>query len=156
MLGGATPSDTPSIGVHIGGGSACSIDMSIFADATFHLTAAVYFKAIRMIPSGSFCETPTASPPTQAQSRDPGATKQPDGQITQKPVQPCCEKYSAFAVAQISDLNPAVSPDERGGSRSSRTRGGMQWTRKLARDERKPKRTAKPCGPDAPTLASSS
>src|ERR1700760_4569366 len=24
-----------------------------------------------------------------------------------------------------------VSPDERGGSRSSRTRGGMRWTRKL-------------------------
>ena len=50
----------------------------------------------------------------------------------------------------------AVSPDERGGSRSSRTRGGMQWTRKLAQDEREPTRTAKPCGPDAPTLASSS
>ena len=26
---------------------------------------------------------------------------------------------------------PPVSPDERGGSRSSRTRGGMRWTRKL-------------------------
>ena len=26
---------------------------------------------------------------------------------------------------------PRVSPDERGGSRSSRTRGGMRWTRKL-------------------------
>ena len=31
-----------------------------------------------------------------------------------------------------------VSPDERGGSRSSRTRGGMRWTRKFATDERKP------------------
>ena len=30
----------------------------------------------------------------------------------------------------------AFSPDERGGSRSSRTRGGMRWTRKLRRDER--------------------
>ena len=70
-------------------------------------------------------------------------------------VKPCREKYSAFARAQISSLASPVSPDERGGSRSSRTRGGMQWTRKLAQDEREPMRTAKPCGPDAPTLASS-
>jgi hypothetical protein len=28
-------------------------------------------------------------------------------------------------------LTPPVSPDKRGGSRSSRTRGGMRWTRKL-------------------------
>ena len=51
----------------------------------------------------------------------------------QKPVQPSCEKYSAFAVGQISDLNPPVSPDERGGSRSSRTCGGMRWTRMCRR-----------------------
>ncbi len=49
----------------------------------------------------------------------PGATKQPGGQI------------SAYPVGQISALAPPVSPDERGGSRSSRTRGGMRWTRKL-------------------------
>ena len=47
----------------------------------------------------------------------PGATKQPGGQI------------SAYPVGQISALAPRVSPDERGGSRSSRTRGGMRWTR---------------------------
>ena len=71
-------------------------------------------------------------------------------------VKPFREKYSAFVIEQISSLASPVSPDERGGSRSSRTRGGMQWTRKLAQDEREPTRTAKPCGPDAPTLASSS
>jgi hypothetical protein len=38
----------------------------------------------------------------------------------QKPVQPSYKKYSAFAVGQISDLTPRVSPDKRGGSRSSR------------------------------------
>ena len=35
-------------------------------------------------------------------------------------VKPLFGKYSAFAVGQISDLNPPVSPDKRGGSRSSR------------------------------------
>ena len=38
---------------------------------------------------------------------------------------------------------------------SSRTLGGMQWTLWLSQDERCLRRTAKPCGPDAPTLASS-
>ena len=31
-----------------------------------------------------------------------------------KPVQCSQQKYSAFAVGQITDLNPRVSPDERG------------------------------------------
>jgi hypothetical protein len=35
-------------------------------------------------------------------------------------------------------------------------RGGMRWTRHVPDDERCVKRTAKPCGPDASTLASSS
>jgi len=47
-------------------------------------------------------------------------------------------------------------PDKRGGSRSSRTWVGMRWTRMALQDERHMKRTAKSCGPDAPTLASSS
>ncbi|MFH0300426.1 hypothetical protein AAFX91_24990, partial [Bradyrhizobium sp. 31Argb] len=47
------------------------------------------------------------------------ATERPDGQITRKSVHPCSEKYSAFAVGQISDLTPRVSPKMRGGSRSS-------------------------------------
>ena len=46
-----------------------------------------------------------------------------------KPVQTFAQKYFAFAVGQITDLTSRVSPDERGGSRSSRTRGGMRWTR---------------------------
>jgi len=35
-------------------------------------------------------------------------------------VNPRNQKYSAFAVGQISGLNTPVSPDKRGGSRSSR------------------------------------
>jgi hypothetical protein len=46
-------------------------------------------------------------------------------------VQSHCEKYFAFDVGQISGFSPPVSPDKRGGSRSSRTRGEMRWTRML-------------------------
>ena len=52
-------------------------------------------------------------------------------------VKPKNQKYSASLVAQITGMTPPVSPDERGGSRSSRTRGGMRWTRSLANDERR-------------------
>jgi hypothetical protein len=45
-----------------------------------------------------------------------------------KPVQPSREKYSAFAVGQISDLIPPVSPDKRGARDRHETRGGMRWT----------------------------
>jgi hypothetical protein len=76
-------------------------------------------------------EVATASPRTQAKSSHLAATKQRDGQISQNPVRPFPKKYSASAVGQISGLVWRVSPDERGGSRSSRTRGGMRWTRKL-------------------------
>jgi hypothetical protein len=39
---------------------------------------------------------------------------------SEKPVQCARQKYSSCRVGQISDLNPPVSPDKRGGSRSSR------------------------------------
>ncbi len=39
--------------------------------------------------------------------------------------------YSSCSVGQINGLAWRVSPDERGGSRSSRTRGGMRWTQML-------------------------
>jgi hypothetical protein len=39
---------------------------------------------------------------------------------SRKPVQPSRKKYSACRVGQISGLSPRVSPDKRGGSRSSR------------------------------------
>jgi len=54
----------------------------------------------------------------------------PTGKSVQKSVQPCSQKYLAGAVGQINDLTPRVSPVTRGGSRSSRTRGGMRWTRR--------------------------
>jgi transposase len=44
-------------------------------------------------------------------------------------VQSCLQKYSASRFTQIKSRTLAVSPHERGVSRSSRTRGGMRWTR---------------------------
>src|SRR5258708_8700491 len=97
--------------------------------------------------------------------------KQPVGQIS---VQPRSEKYFCSHSPQITSRTFRIPPHQRGVSRSSRTRGGMRWTRqRLARDgiagrvgERPVsdhqasgremlQRTAKSCGPDAPTLASS-
>jgi hypothetical protein len=44
-------------------------------------------------------------------------------------VQSLFQKYSASRFTQIKSISLAVSPHERGVSRSSRTRGGMRWTR---------------------------
>ena len=69
----------------------------------------------------------------QAQSRGLPATNQPDGQITAD-----FPKLKSSQGIKNKSLNTSgksplqarpVSPDERGGSRSSRTRGGMRWTR---------------------------
>ena len=46
------------------------------------------------------------------------------------PVQSFVQKYSAFAVGQITDLNSPVSPDERGVAHVTNA-GKMRWTRKL-------------------------
>src|SRR6202022_3901340 len=59
-----------------------------------------------------------------------GCTDLPDGQISDLAVQPPLQKYSASPVGQIISIASPVSPDERGGSRSSRTRGGMRGTRR--------------------------
>jgi hypothetical protein len=52
----------------------------------------------------------------------------PDGQITGFLVQPLSQKYFCFRLTQITSHIFAVSSHLRGGSRSSRTRGGMRWT----------------------------
>ena len=65
----------------------------------------------------------------------PQARDLPDGLHSEFDVQSSREKYSAFPVAKISTTTRAVSPPTRGVSRSSRTRGGMRWTRqRFARD----------------------
>ena len=49
------------------------------------------------------------------------------------PVQSRAQKYSAFLTPQISGYFRASRLDKRGVSRSSRTRGGMWWTRQRRR-----------------------
>ena len=47
------------------------------------------------------------------------------------PVQSRLKKYSDFPKSQITLFLVPFRLDMRGGSRSSRTRGGMRWTREL-------------------------
>jgi hypothetical protein len=70
-------------------------------------------------------------------------------------VQPFNEKYFASRTGRNSNRGIAVPPHKRGVSRSSRTYVRDAVDAGGAKDERARSRTAKSCGPDAPTLASS-
>jgi hypothetical protein len=83
----------------------------------------------------------------------------PDGQISrhpQNPVHPLPQKYSACAVGQITATSLRRPAPERGAyAQSPRTLGaGCDGRVGVARRAMR-MRTAKSCGPDAPTLASS-
>src|SRR5664279_6366192 len=52
----------------------------------------------------------------------------PDGQISELPVQPHLQKYFCFSETQIKLYDSLSRPTE-GRWPSSRTRGGMRWTR---------------------------
>jgi hypothetical protein len=70
------------------------------------------------------------------------------------PVQSPLQKYFAFRLPQIKSITSPSRPD-RGAFRDRHGRWcGMRWTRGVARRATLT-RTAKTCGPDAPTLASS-
>jgi hypothetical protein len=72
----------------------------------------------------------------------------------QNPVHPLPQKHSTFVVGQISAIGSPRLTRSRGAARDRHERcGGMRWTRVKAEDERLNSRTAKSCGPDAPTLA---
>jgi hypothetical protein len=71
------------------------------------------------------------------------------------PVVPICRNPSALPLPPNRRQIPRRPASQRGGSRSSRTRGGMRWTLLARKDEACLRRTAKSCGPDAPTLESS-
>jgi hypothetical protein len=71
------------------------------------------------------------------------------------PVHPCLKKYFASHFTQITFISATV-PSHRGAARDRHGRGagcgGRGWRLRRGRQMR----TAKPCGPDAPMLASSS
>jgi hypothetical protein len=53
---------------------------------------------------------------------------EPDGQITDNPVQPLLQKYFSSRFDQISFLLSAIPSHTEGRCATSRTRGGMRWT----------------------------
>ena len=72
------------------------------------------------------------------------------------PVQSSCQKYFASRLAQIKSINPAVLfPLEGRFAIVTDVGSGMRLDAVAPEDEGCSPRTAKPCGPDAPTLASS-
>jgi hypothetical protein len=80
----------------------------------------------------------------------------PDGQFCDFAVQPLPQKYFAFSETQISCSVPAVPPPQEGRfAIVTDVERGMRWTL-WCREASAPMRTAKSCGPDAPTLASRS
>jgi hypothetical protein len=77
----------------------------------------------------------------------------PDGQFCDFAVQPLPQKYFAFSEAKISCSFPAVPPPQEGRIAIVTDVGcGMRWTL-WCRETSALMRTAKSCGPDAPTLA---
>src|ERR1700676_4133923 len=56
-------------------------------------------------------------------------TDLPDRLFGGSSVQPALQKFSGSRLTQITSITLAVLPHSRGVSRSSRTRGGMRWTR---------------------------
>jgi len=77
----------------------------------------------------------------------------PDGLFDRPSVQPCLQKYRSFHLTQITGLSRAIPfPIEGRFAIVTDVGFGMRWMRQRARRTML-LRTAKPCGPDAPTLA---
>src|SRR5882762_4850147 len=70
------------------------------------------------------------------------------------PVQPLLQKYSASRFTQIKSISPAVL-SHRGALRNVINAGRDAVDADALKDEQRLMRTAKSCGPDAPTLESS-
>ena len=83
----------------------------------------------------------------------------PDGQITTRPSKPLSSpltKNISLLQKCKSGVGKAISCPQEGRIAVVTDVGcGMRWTLWAAADERGPRRTAKPCGPDTPTLVSS-
>src|SRR5665647_2642139 len=123
--------------------AAGSVAASILREAT-----------LRVAPQDEVGETFAARLARKRNLQATAATKQPDGQISK-----LCPSPSAKIFRLTRRANHLYGSARlirmRGGSRSSRT---LRWDAvdAIARDRRaRARRTAKPCGPDAPTLASS-
>jgi hypothetical protein len=92
---------------------------------------------------------------SRAAYRDGAWGDLPDGLHGDLCVQPLTKKYSDFPNTQITTISIAIPSHMRGVSRSSRTLGAGCDGRGSDARRAALLRTAKSCGPDAPTLASS-
>src|SRR6267154_4824344 len=68
--------------------------------------------------------------------RDDDGKNLPDGQITKNLSSPSAKNFPLALIGQISGLSPPVSPDKRGGSRSSRNARWDAVDAEAATDER--------------------
>src|ERR1700692_2337583 len=67
-----------------------------------------------------------------------------------------CRRLAQVVAPPNHRKNPSHPARSEGRTRRHERWCGIQWTRAATQDERRELRTAKSCGPDAPTLASSS
>jgi|GraSoi2013_115cm_1033766.scaffolds.fasta_scaffold148000_2 hypothetical protein len=79
----------------------------------------------------------------------------PDGQISELAVQSLSQKYSCFHLTQITSISVAIPSHTEGRLAIVTDAGRDAVDAGGAKDESADLRTAKSCGPDAPTLASS-
>src|SRR6202043_3349170 len=77
----------------------------------------------------------------------------PTGRFPNSLSSPFCKNISLFQKPKSVVVSAPSRPHKRGGSRSSRTLRRDAVDALATQDERRLKRTAKSCGPGAPTLA---
>jgi hypothetical protein len=105
--------------------------------------------------SATSCTPPFSQPPNHPPS--PIMTTGRDDRFARHAVwsiacPDCFRKFLAFLSGKITSMSGPSRPDERGVRVVTDVGCGMRWTRRCVRRTRR-SRTAKPCGPDAPTLA---
>ncbi len=114
---------------------------------------------VTLAAAGHFQSTPNnrhmAGAPTRRDDKSNRFARRANHSRSQKPVQCLCKKYFAFSETRISRSVRTVPP-LRGAARERHGRGVGCGGRKGGARRATPKRTAKSCGPDAPTLASRS
>jgi len=127
--------------------------IQMFSSATSILPVRVIRGDFRIseVPARRACES---APPAQIVVPIDPTGKSP-GQFFEPSVQPLSKKYSDFPKAQIT-LYPQPSRPTEGRCATSRNAERDAVDAGCALDGRCSLRTAKSCGPDAPTLASSS
>ncbi len=140
----------PSIQVRMGPGAADQCEERCAASGTRRFSGCCVPRMLRSAPHfAAWCAADPGSiyPGPNGSRRSPGRhverlslscgasllfTDLPDRQFFKQRVQPPLQKYSVFPKTQISCISPAVPSHSEGRLATSRTRGGMRWTRRRA------------------------